>query len=139
MEFKTTAGLPNKPINRNAEILAEREAEYNSIAGPRVGDFLRKPDGTYDRFTYEWPNSDKMQAGGSAMHWGYYLGGSYISYSGSLNAGVKISDLLQTDEKKDGLVWFFHDNWATANNGVSYPMAFRVFTLKEDADTSGLW
>lgn len=119
----------------NEQILSEREAKYNEKPGARVGDFLKLPNGEFTRFTYDW--GSKIQTtgftGGS-----YYLSVGHISYSGGLYAGVKKSDIRQTDEVKEGEIWFFDGDRPRAGGGVYFSMNFRVFELVEGADTSGL-
>lgn len=119
---------------KNEEILKTREAEYNKRKGPRVGDYLLMPYGLYTRFTHKW--DETIQTGGGSGS--YYLGGSYISYSGGLDSGVKLSDIEDTGETKPGHVWFFDQGISGANRGVDFMIDFRVFKLKEGADLSGL-
>jgi hypothetical protein len=119
------------------QMLAIRMELYNKISGPRPGDFVKLSDGTYQRFTRIYPGA--IQAGASANSEGFYLGHGTMSYSGGLNPGVKLSDLIKTDETKNGDVWFFHNNEFKAFNGIHFKVPFRVFMLKSDADTSGLW
>lgn len=120
----------------NAEILKSRMAEFNAEKGARVGDFLLLPNGKYDRFTHAW--DDHIQTGGYG-NGSYYFGGKWVSYSGGLDPGVKYKDIEQTEATKDGAVWFFSKNHARAFNAVYYHIPFRVFKLREGADTKGLW
>lgn len=120
----------------NEEILKERTESYNSIHGARVGDFLKLPNGEYTRFTEEW--DDSLQTGGTNSSRGYYLGNGFCEYSGSLDSGVQKADILPTDEKKKGFIWFFKNNQAIAHNGAEFEIEFRVFSLREGADLSGL-
>lgn len=119
-------------MKSNEEILTERCNAYNEIIGPRVGDYLKLPYGIYTRFTYDW--GDKIQTGGGN---GFYLGNGYISYSGSLDSGVKKSDIKQILEIKIGSVWFFNNDVKVAHNGHDTKMMFRVFEPIEGADLSG--
>lgn len=119
----------------NEEILQNRTETYNNRPGARVGDFLKLPTGKFTRFTYSW--DDHIQTGG--MGGSYYLGNGYLSYSGGLDPGVKKSDIVETDEKKDGLVWIFDKDEHRAHNAVHFKIEQRVFALKENADISGIW
>jgi len=92
------------------------------------------PYGLFTRFTHAW--DDTIQTGGGQG--GFYLGNGYISYSGSLDSGVKYSDIEQTSEVKAGSIWFFDKGISGAGRGVDYTMNFRVFKLKDGADTNGL-
>lgn len=125
---------PNNPAN--IWTLQENMEALNRHNGPRVGDFLIRPDGKPDRFTHLW--DDHIQTGG--IGGSFYIGQGYISYSGGLEPGVKLADLHRVDgESKMGSVWFFHKGHMRAHNSVSYLVPFRVFVLKPGADISGLW
>lgn len=122
--------LPDK----NQQILQESMAAYNKRRGPRVGDFLRNPDGTFTRFTHDW--GDHIQTGGGSNS--FYLGNGYCSYSGSLDTGIMKADIVRTKETKKGMIWFFNEGWSGPNRAVHYEVDFRVFDIKEGADISGL-
>lgn len=119
----------------NQEILKARLEAFNKKTGPRVGDFLRIGD-FYTRFTHN--HGETIQTGGHESS-SYYLGNGYASYSGGLDPGVKTSDLILTQEEKEGSVWFFSNDWAKADNGVYFKIPFRVYTIKEGANLSGLY
>jgi len=115
---------PRDPLN--LRILEERMQAYNTIIGPRVGDFVILPDGKYDRFTYVWP--DGIQTGGA--NGSFYLGQSFMSYSGGLDPAMNFSDIRQVNgESRMGSVWFFHHNHYCAHNAVEYKVPFRVFLI----------
>lgn len=140
MEYRTDRNSRIEPdTDRNAKILARKVALYNERPGPRAGDFLKKADSTYTRFTYNWGADSNIQTGGHADHCGYYLSEGYCSYSGGLDPGVKVTDLIPTEETKKGVIWFFSNDYVTAHNGIYFEIDCRVFVLKEGADTSGLW
>jgi len=113
---------------RDAEILRAREAAFNRVAGPRVGDFLKTPAG-YLRFTYEWEDAiqttDRPSESGESGS--FYLGNGYASYSGSLDSGVPKTEIVPTSEVKSGRFWFFHHDWQQAHNGVDFTLPCRVF------------
>lgn len=114
---------------RDAAILAERVEALDAIAGPRVGDFVRFADGTMRRASHDWfGESMQTSTGGS-----FYLGKGYVSFSGSLFHGVSPETLTDTGERKDGRVWFFHNDYATAGGGVDAVVSFRVFECSLDA------
>lgn len=128
-------------MKTNIEILTERETAFNEIKGPRVGDYLYIPSKDdrvpeYTRFTLKWDTI--IQTGGS-INGDYYLGESGgLSYSGGLDPGVKITDLILTNTTKDGTVWFFDENWPRAGAGKTFSIPMRVYNLKEGADLRGL-
>lgn len=127
----------NKTALINAQTLEQRLTARKALDGPQVGDYLKIKYGIYTRFTHVWDESDQIQTGGCSDS--FYLGNSgYCSYSGGLDSGVKISDLIETKETKEGLIWFFSENYATAHNGVNYTIPCKVYELKEGANTEGL-
>ncbi len=117
---------------RDAEILKEREAGFNRVQGPRVGDFLRTPEG-YLRFTHDWGNGIQTtcRPGHPCSGDGsFYLGtDGYVSFSGWLDPSIDKAKLHQTEETQDGSFWFFHhDSWG-ADRDVSFKIPCRVFEL----------
>jgi hypothetical protein len=122
---------------KDAEILARREALYNARPGPRVGDFVFLPGETEPRrFTHAWDDVIQTTSGpgaGGSFHlgehdsWGAGPHEAYVSFSGSLARGVSRKCLQETNETKRGGVWFFHHGFSGANRGVDASMDFRVF------------
>lgn len=49
--------------------------------------------------------------------------------SGSLGAWIAASRLTLTDETRNGSVWFFHNDYHQAHNGVGATLAFRVYDV----------
>ena len=115
--------------DKNDMILKNRMNTYNQIPGPRVGDWIREPNGRITRATHDWGDDSIMQHGGGEFGQ-FYLGNGYISYSGGLNTGIKKASLVKTDEMKPGKVWFFRNNYPTAGNGIDYMVDFRVYEVK---------
>ncbi|HEY2530256.1 MAG TPA: hypothetical protein VGJ20_20360 [Xanthobacteraceae bacterium] len=116
-------------------ILAERTLKRSARSGPRVGDFIHMLDGTLRRFTYHW--GDGMQTTyrwrdtGEVGTGSFYLDRSGdVSYSGSLDDAIPLSQIEQTDEQKEGVFWFFHHNESRAHNGVDVKVPCRVFRQK---------
>lgn len=121
---------------RDLDILNKRVLEFDKRTGPRVGDYLELPYGMFTRFTHAW--DDGIQIGGGSES--YYLGdGGYISYSGGLDPSIEYSAILPTDQKKDGMIWFFHKGYSGGGRGVYSMIPFRVFKLTDDYDTSKIW
>jgi hypothetical protein len=115
---------------RDAEILARREAEFNLANGPRVGDFLRVAGGML-RFTHDWDDSLQTTVGKDHPCCGdasFYLGNDgYVSFSGSLDPSIDKTELFDTGEKQKGGFWFFHHDFQGAHRGVQCEMNCRVF------------
>jgi hypothetical protein len=113
----------------DAEILNKRELAFNKVSGPRVGDFLRTPEG-FLRFTHDWGDSIQTTVRPSHPCHGdesFYLSDGCASFSGSLDSAIPKEQLRDTDEKQDGSFWFFHHDFAQAHNGVHFTIACRVF------------
>ncbi len=115
----------------DAEILAVREKSFNEMSGPRVGDFLRTPEG-FLRFTHDWGESIQTTVrpthpcNGDAS---FYLSDGNVSFSGSLDSSIDKKLLKDTGEKQDGSFWFFHHNAFEAHNGVYFRIPCRVFEM----------
>jgi hypothetical protein len=119
---------------RDAGILAEREQLFNQNQGPRVGDFLRVPDGVL-RFTHDWGDSIQTTVGAKHPCYGdgsFYLSDGYASFSGSLDPAIDKTKLRDTGETLEGSFWFFHHNQACAENGVYFKLPCRVFEMVQE-------
>lgn len=113
---------------RDSAILRERYNAFNERPGPRVGDYVRFPDGEVRRFTHDWEeyglqtNTPKFGPGSF-----YFSAAGYCDYSGALDPCVKREALTLTDETQDGSVWFFHHDYRTAGGGVTALIPCRVY------------
>lgn len=111
-------------------ILEQREREFNLVDGPRVGDFLRTPEGLL-RFTHDWGDTIQTTVGprhpcrGDASF--FLSNDGHVSFSGSLDPGIDKSQLKDTGEIEEGYFWFFHHNEYRAHNGVTFKIRCRVF------------
>jgi hypothetical protein len=115
----------------DSAILAEATARWEARRGPRVGDFVRLPDGTTRRFTYD--HGDRLQTTtddekrfGSSF---YFDRAGCMDFSGGLDPGVDLSALVETTETKPGRCWFFHHGQARAHNGVTVEVPCRIYEL----------
>lgn len=106
----------------NEELLARRIAMRDEEDGPRVGDYVIFPDGTTNRFSYDWGESVQTSPGGS-----WYLGDGYTSFSGALDPPVPKESLKDTGESQVGRFWFFDGNYARAGGGVNVEVPCRVY------------
>lgn len=121
--------------DKDAAILTERVATLDAVSGPRVGDYVIFLDGTERRISHIWGDGQSTDSVQTSDGGSYYLGNGYVSMSGSLYSGVKPETLMDTGEKRDGSVWFFHHDYATAGGRVYTTMPFRVFRCTENAAT----
>lgn len=133
MEAKIIKGAYGvEPSEKDEALLAERVEEWETHPGPRVGDFLDFDDGTRHRFSHDHGQEWGIQT--SPLGGSFYLGLGYVSYSGGLQPCIKHHDLTATDEKRQGLFWFFHNDWRRASNGITVSVPCRVFTTPLTAD-----
>lgn len=114
---------------KDAAILAKREAEMLAYEGPRIGHFVRFPNGMLCRMSHihRYSNSDEVDIqtsrGGS-----FYLGeNGFVDFSGGLNSSVPIKCFTKTTENMLGSVWFFHHGHVTAHNSVQAKANFPVW------------
>lgn len=118
--------LKLKELAENYIILQERSGLFNAVKTVRVGDYVKHLNGTIDRVTYIWEQQGIAQTGGGGIS--YYLSKSgYVSYSGGLDPGVKIENLVYTGEVTPGWIWFFNRDFREANNSVTFQIDFRVY------------
>ena len=103
-------------------ILTARQAAFDAISGPRVGDRILMLDGTEQRFSHRWDDGMQTSRGGS-----FYLGNGYLSFSGSLYPTVPFDKLVETNMTEMASAWFFHHDHHTAHNGVDVRIRVRVY------------
>lgn len=111
--------------DRDEQIRLELLRHWTAKRGPRVGDFVIMRDGRLSRFTHDW--GDTIQTMWHDGPGSFYFAGWYCSYSGGLDPGVNTSELVDTGELRDGLVWFFHHGESGAHRGVSCAIPCRVY------------
>jgi hypothetical protein len=111
----------------NAKLLAKKVAEFDKIDGPRVGDFLRFPNGECCRIAKIDDEAFQLGNGGFFL---YGKGG--CEYSGGLYAVHPTGSLRPTGETKSGAIWFFNKDEPAENNGVDFSIEFRVFALRDE-------
>jgi len=111
----------------NLPILKQKENRYNRFKGIRIGDWLKDHKTGKD----EKNNPTLYQTTEEGDAGSFYLGDGYMSFSGSLNHGyeTKLFKFRKLPYKRNGRVWFFKNRFATAHNGIEYPMKFRVFEV----------
>ncbi len=118
----TTATIDTNLDQRDQAILEARQAAFDAISGPRVGDRVLMLDGTEQRFSYRWDDGLQTSRGGS-----FYLGDGYLSFSGQLNRTVPFDKLVETNMTETANAWFFHHDHHTGNNGVDVRIRVRVY------------
>jgi hypothetical protein len=79
-------------------------------------------DGAIRRISYVWPDGCQTSDGGS-----WYLGSTYMSFSGSLYSPIAPELLTDSGETQLARAWFFHHDWAQAHNGVDVYVNVRVY------------
>jgi hypothetical protein len=115
---------------------------FNKKGGIRVGDWIKHPDGKFDRVTYIHRDENnipfQIQTGGnkySQYHLGdgkYSVFGVYISYSGGLDSGYEVpkTRFKLLGYKRMGAVWIWDRGIAGQGRGVEFMMKFRVFEVQ---------
>jgi len=101
---------------RDTAILAERQAQFLARKAPKAGDVIRFNDGKTARMAHVW--ADSIQPTISIRSGCFYLGGSYMEYSGGLESGIPMDKFTRTEETTEAPAWFFRNDHATAHNGI---------------------
>lgn len=131
---------------RDSAILAERQAQFDSRDGPRVGDYIYMLDGTLRRFTHKWgdglqttyrwrdaKNRETFDPMKDACGGSFHLGNGYVSFSGSLDDAIPLTRIEDTGETRNGPCWFFHHDWMKAHNGVQASLVCRVYRERAES------
>lgn len=111
---------------KNLAILQERQLFLDKREGIGVGDFVLDGDRTF-RVAHDW--GDRVQLTDGIYGASFYLGSGYVEFSGGLNPSIDKERFLSTNERKEGAVWFFSEDWAEAHNGYYTQATFRVWKL----------
>lgn len=125
----------DKGAENDFDLLMDRINKLNQRSGPRVGDFVIMPDETVLRFTYDWSNGSHLAdiqttSPGSTDQSFYLSKNGFCDFSGSLSDPLPIKDLEDTLENRLGAIWFFHNDYARAHNGVYAKVPFRVYRYR---------
>lgn len=115
--------------DKDYAIKTHRLVFWDSVGGPRVGDFLELEDGTLHRFTHAWDETLRTTSALYPGHGSFYFGPGFCSYSGGLDPGVTRTRLQDTGRIKEGCVWFFHHDYACAHNAVTTTIPCRVYRV----------
>lgn len=117
------------------DIIMRRGHKYNGDrrdARPDIGDYVEFSDGIVHRVSHVWGDGVQTSKGGS-----FYLGEGYMAFSGGLEPSIPYSDLTDTGEMRNGGIWIFHHNYATAGGGVNGEIPFKVY--RADRPTHERW
>lgn len=109
---------------RDQMLLEKKIAAREKICGPRLGDFVKFPNGIIERFSHDWGDSIQTSP---IKYCSFYLGNGEASFSGSLNPGIPKSSLKLTEEVVEGEFWFFHHDSPGAGRGVYCTVPCRMF------------
>lgn len=91
-----------------------------------IGDWVLRKDGKTERITVDsW--SDCIQVGGTFGGSFYISKNGYCSYSGSCGDVISKTNLIKTDEYKEGSCWIFSQDWTGGGRGVHYILKFKVW------------
>jgi hypothetical protein len=120
---------------KNIDLLNNKVAQFNTIKGARVGDYIKIDSDFYTRITHLWDDGTAQTGGGAGSQ--YYISAHGLSYSGGLDSGINVKYLEPTTETKQGCVWFFDKDISGAHRGITYQIDCRVFSLKTGAPLTG--
>ena len=112
------------PDDKDLLLLTQRAARWQARVGrPRVGDWIRRMDGTLERFAYDWGDGLQTSVDGT-----YYLTvGGWASMSGSLFSAIPNARIVETPETKEGRFWFFHNDHSFAHSAIYVELPCRVY------------
>ena len=119
----------NSHLDEIDAAIAKRTKEAwmaRSTTRPRTGDFFRLPDGTLKRFCKV---TGRYAQTTTALRESYYIGVTGdVSYSGSLEPGIDIEDLVFTADIVKGQFWFFHHGRSGPGRAVRIALHCEVWT-----------
>lgn len=118
----------------NQEIIRSRSTLYDSLEGPRIGDYIKLPNDQFYRITNFNRNNQFGIGTGS-----YFLGEGHLSFSGTANDWLTVSDIKLTAEQKAGSSWIFDQNKVRAGGRVDFQIPFRVYELVPEFDPELLY
>jgi hypothetical protein len=121
-------------IIKNFQIAIARQEARDSITTISQGDIIVLPDG--QKVFVSHAHSDTVQTTGGGSF--YISKGGQMSYSGGLDSGLKISDLIKSEDKGICSCWFFEGDWSRAHSAVYANISVTVWKVKEGADLSGV-
>jgi hypothetical protein len=116
---------------RDDALLVKREAAWNARDPnrPRVGDFVKLPNGELHRFSHDWGDSLQHSKIGSGSF--FLMQNGFADFSGGLEPAIPLDRIKLTSETQPGWFWFFHHDFTTAHNGVHVRMLCRVYEVTE--------
>jgi len=127
--YHTWAEKMKRPIDaHNKDILARRQRFLDERKEIGVGDFVIVGENLH-RVAHHWGDSIQLTSGSSGS---FYLGDTYVDYSGGLEPGIPIARFEATEERRFGSVWFFSENIRMAHNGFDTLANFRVWRLNPE-------
>lgn len=117
----------------NASIVAQRMASYNLRKGaPRIGDFVRLPDGRAKRVAHVWEDGRIQLCVSGSFYLGKTIDGeACVDMSGGLDYPVSGDRIVPTEETMDGSIWIFDRDHPGAHRDVTFLVPFRVYELRE--------
>lgn len=122
-----------KICEENLNIIKEIAETRNQRNDILVGDYLRMPDGSESRVTYNWDN-DVQDGGGSSSF--FLCKSGDASYSGSLNGSKPLNKIKPTGETKKALFWIFSRNSAGGNRGFYFYINVKIWVIEDMLKTA---
>lgn len=107
---------------------------FNTVPGCRVGDFIRRPDGSLLRIAHDWSDDhvnngdcivEVQPVSGSSSSGSFYMSDSHCDMSGGLD-NIEKHRIKPTNETKQATAWTF-PKYSGAGEGRDFTTEFRVF------------
>jgi|WetSurMetagenome_2_1015567.scaffolds.fasta_scaffold542933_2 hypothetical protein len=111
----------------NLKLIELREANYNRISSPRVGDYIVMKDKSLQRFSHEWEDGLQTTDGRFGCSFHMFSNGG-VSFSGGLNPTVKFENIqLLSGDLHFGLFWMFDHDISGAGREINFSIAVRTY------------
>lgn len=110
----------------NLRIAESRQRDRDALEGVRIGDYIRKADGTLVRVT--WFTSDGHCKGYPRGSFSMY-GGGFVDHSGTVGFdSFEVAALVDTGDREYANFWLFHHGSIGAGRRVDFKALCRVFS-----------
>lgn len=131
--METHVSTHQPPADQNPGILRARVQARAALAGPRVGDWVRHPDGRETRIAYAYTSQGKDLIQDANIECGQFFlfASGCEGFSGTFNYPFPAAKLAPTSERKVGQVWFFDQGLAGVGRKVDFTIEEAVFLLED--------
>lgn len=131
INYQNNLDLNESQILRQWNVLCKHVAMFNTLDGPRVGDYVELPNGDLRRICVTHFDGD-AQMTPSETSGSFNIDGGACDYSGTCGDVFKLIELRFLHRYKLGSVWFFKDGMPTAHSGIDAEVPMRIYRLEID-------